>query len=161
MLFQSITFMAPAVAVALSIGFATTLALGITPLAVLLALIAVLFTAFSMGELARHLPSAGGMYTYVGRGLGSYAGWLLAWAFLLASIVVPSILFAAFGFFGAALHHASCSADERIPVDPVDAAVRRHRLVPHLSRDLDLDPDRRRARASSRSGSWSSCRRCW
>jgi hypothetical protein len=49
-LFQSITFMAPAVAVALSIGFATTFALGITPLAVLLALIAVLFTAFSMGR---------------------------------------------------------------------------------------------------------------
>ena len=102
-LFQSITFMAPAVAVALSIGFATTFALGLTPLAVLFALIAVLFTAFSMGELARHLPSAGGMYTYVGRGLGSYAGWLLAWAFLLASIVVPSVLFAAFGYYGAAL----------------------------------------------------------
>ena len=56
-----------------------------------------------MGELARHLPSAGGMYTYVGRGLGSFAGWLLAWAFLLASIVLPSVLFAAFGFFGADL----------------------------------------------------------
>ena len=69
----------------------------------LFALIAVLFTAFSMGELARHLPSAGGMYTYVGRGLGSFAGWLLAWVFLLASIVVPSVLFAAFGFFGAGL----------------------------------------------------------
>src|SRR5262245_41824218 len=102
-LFQSITFMAPAVAVALSIGFATTYALGLTPLAVVFALIAVLFTAFSMGELARHLPSAGGMYTYVGRGLGSFAGWVLAWAFLLASIVVPSVLFAAFGFFGAGL----------------------------------------------------------
>src|SRR4029077_4736094 len=80
-LFQSITHMAPAVAVALSIGFATTLALGITPLAVLLALIAVLFTAYSIGELARHLPSAGGMYTYVGKGIGSYAGWLVAWGF--------------------------------------------------------------------------------
>jgi amino acid transporter len=102
-LFQSITFMAPAVAVALSIGFATTVALGITPLAVVFALIAVLFTAFSMGELAKHLPSAGGMYTYVGRGIGSYAGWLLAWAFLLASIVVPPVLFAAFGYFGASL----------------------------------------------------------
>src|SRR6185503_16843062 len=66
-------------------------------------LTAVLFTAFSMGELARHLPSAGGMYTYVGRGLGSFAGWVLAWTFLLASIVVPSVLFAAFGFFGASL----------------------------------------------------------
>ena len=102
-LFQSITFMAPAVAVALSIGFATTYALGLTPLAVVLALIAVLFTAFSMGELARHLPSAGGLYTYVGRGLGSYAGWLLAWAYLLASIVIAPVLFAAFGFFGADL----------------------------------------------------------
>jgi amino acid transporter len=43
------------------------------------------------------------MYTYVGRGLGSFAGWVLAWTFLLASIVVPSVLFAAFGFFGASL----------------------------------------------------------
>ena len=145
-LFQSITFMAPAVAVALSIGFATTLALGITPLAVLLALIAVLFTAFSMGELARHLPSAGGMYTYVGRGLGSFAGWLLAWAFLLASIVIPSILFAAFGFFGADLHHGADRLRAGIPVGPADADLRRDRLVPHLSRDLDLDPRRRRSR---------------
>jgi amino acid transporter len=102
-LFQSITHMAPAVAVALSIGFATSLALGITPLAVLLALIAVLFTAYSIGELARHLPSAGGMYTYVGRGIGPYAGWLVAWAFLLAEPIVPPILFAAFGFYGATL----------------------------------------------------------
>ena len=102
-LFQSITHMAPAVAVALSIGFATSLALGITPLAVLLALIAVLFTAYSIGELARHLPSAGGMYTYVGRGIGSYAGWLVAWAFLLAEPIVPPLLFAAFGFYGATL----------------------------------------------------------
>ena len=67
-LFQSITHMAPAVAVALSIGFATGLAGGNTPLAVLIALVAVLLTAYSIGELARHLPSAGGMFTYVGRG---------------------------------------------------------------------------------------------
>ena len=102
-LFQSITHMAPAVAVALSIGFATSLALGLTPLAVLLALVAVLFTAYSIGELARHLPSAGGMYTYVGKGIGSYAGWLVAWAFLLAEPIVPPLLYAAFGFYAAAL----------------------------------------------------------
>ncbi|HSS36264.1 MAG TPA: APC family permease [Patescibacteria group bacterium] len=102
-LFQSITHMAPAVAVALSIGFATSLAAGLTPLAVLLALVAVLFTAYSIGELARHLPSAGGMYTYVGKGIGSYAGWLVAWAFLLAEPIVPPLLYAAFGFYAAAL----------------------------------------------------------
>jgi amino acid transporter len=101
-LFQSITHMAPAVATALSIGAATSFAGGITPLAVVLALIAALFTAFSMGELARHLPSAGGMYTYIARGLGSFAGWLMAWAFLLAEPIVPAALYASFGLFGAA-----------------------------------------------------------
>ena len=102
-LFQSITHMAPAVATALSLGAATSFAGGNTPLAVGLALIAVLFTAYSIGELARHLPSAGGMYTYVARGLGQFAGWLMAWAFLLAEPVVPAALFASFGLFGASL----------------------------------------------------------
>jgi amino acid transporter len=102
-LFQSITHMAPAVATALSLGAATLFAGGNTPLAVLLALVAALFTAYSIGELARYLPSAGGMYTYVARGLGSFAGWLMAWAFLLAEPVVPAALFASFGLFGASL----------------------------------------------------------
>ena len=102
-LFQSITHMAPAVATALSLGAATLFAGGNTPLAVVLALIAALFTAYSIGELARHLPSAGGMYTYVARGLGGFVGWLMAWAFLLAEPVVPAALFASFGLFGASL----------------------------------------------------------
>ena len=101
-LFQSITHMAPAVATALSIGLATTLAGGITPLAVVFALIACMFTAYSMSQLAGHMSSAGGMYTYVTRGLGSFVGWLVAWAFTLAEPIVPAALFGAFGFFGAA-----------------------------------------------------------
>jgi amino acid transporter len=100
-LFQSITHMAPAVATALSIGAATSFAGGITPLAVLFAMIAVLFTAFSMAELAKHLPSAGGMYTYVGRGLGSFFGWLVAWSFALAEPLVMPLLLGGFGFYGA------------------------------------------------------------
>jgi amino acid transporter len=100
-LFQSITHMAPAVATALSIGAATSFAGGITPLAVLFAMIAVLFTAFSMAELARHLPSAGGMFTYVSRGLGPFFGWLVAWGFALAEPLVMPLLLGGFGFYGA------------------------------------------------------------
>ena len=100
-LFQCITHMAPAVATAISIGAATSFAGGITPLAVLFAMIAVLFTAYSMSELARHLPSAGGMYTYVGRGLGSFFGWLVAWGFALAEPLVMPLLLGGFGFYGA------------------------------------------------------------
>jgi amino acid transporter len=101
-LFQSITFMAPAVAAALSVGFATTFAGGITPLAVVFALIACLFTAYSMGQFGSRMTSAGGMYTWVSRGLGSFFGWLVAWVYTLAGPVVPGALYASFGFFGAA-----------------------------------------------------------
>jgi amino acid transporter len=100
-LFQSITHMAPAVATALSIGAATSFAGGITPLAVLFAMIAVLFTAYSMAQLARHLPSAGGMFTYVRNGMGSFFGWLVAWGFALAEPLVMPLLLGGFGFYGA------------------------------------------------------------
>jgi amino acid transporter len=100
-LFQAVTHMAPAVAVALSIGAATGFAGKLTPLAVVLAMVACLFTAYSIGQLAQHLPSAGGMYTYVARGLGPFFGWLMAWAFALAEPLIAPILLASFGFFGA------------------------------------------------------------
>ncbi|HYN63894.1 MAG TPA: APC family permease [Candidatus Limnocylindrales bacterium] len=100
-LFQSITHMAPAVATALSIGFAANFAGRLSPLAVLLAMVACLFTAYSIGQLGKHLPSAGGMYTYVARGLGPFFGWLVAWAFAFAEPLIAPILLAAFGFFGA------------------------------------------------------------
>jgi len=101
LLFQAITHMAPAVATALSIGAATAFAGGITPLAVVFAMVAVLFTAYSMSQLALHLPSAGGMYTYVGRGLGPFFGWLVAWSFALAEPLIMPILLGGFGFYGA------------------------------------------------------------
>jgi pimeloyl-ACP methyl ester carboxylesterase len=56
--------MAPAGAVALSIAAGATYAGGALPLAVLLALIACLLVATSIGQLAKHLPSAGSIYTY-------------------------------------------------------------------------------------------------
>ena len=57
-LFQSVTSMAPAGAVALSIAAGATYAGGALPLAVLLALIACMLVAVSIGQLAKHLPSA-------------------------------------------------------------------------------------------------------
>src|SRR2546430_12283743 len=67
-LFQSITFMAPAVATALSIGFATTFAGGITPLAALFARIASSFTAYPLGQLGSRKPSAAGSSTWCSAG---------------------------------------------------------------------------------------------
>src|SRR3979411_1816989 len=96
-LFQSITHMAPAAAVAFSIIFAVTYAGGATPLAVVLALVACLLVAVSIGQLARHLPSAGGLYTYSSRGLGAPVGFLVAWGFMLAEPLVAPLLYLIFG----------------------------------------------------------------
>ena len=96
-LFQSVTHMAPAAAVAFSIIFAVTYAGGATPLAVVLALVACLFVAISIGQLARHLPSAGGLYTYSARGIHPIAGFFVAWGFMLAEPLVAPLLYLIFG----------------------------------------------------------------
>src|SRR5579859_7679650 len=88
-LFQSITTMAPASAVAFTLGPA---AIGYTggalPLAVFIALIICSFIAVNIGSLARYLPSAGGYFTYVSRGLGPQAGWMTGWLFSLTYLLI-------------------------------------------------------------------------
>ncbi|GAC1350281.1 MAG: APC family permease [Ktedonobacteraceae bacterium] len=89
-LFQSITTMAPASAVAFSLGAAIPYAGGALPLAVLIAFLVCLLIALNIGSLAKYLPSAGGYFTYVSRGLGNQAGWMTGWLFNLAYLfIVP------------------------------------------------------------------------
>lgn len=96
-LFQSITHMAPAAAVAFSITVGVPYAGGSIPLSIVLGLIACLCVAVSIGQLARHLPSAGGLYTYNANGLGPIVGFLVAWGFMLAEPIVAPLLFLIFG----------------------------------------------------------------
>jgi amino acid transporter len=96
-LFQSITHMAPAAAVAFSIIVGAGFAGAALPLAVVFALVACLSVAFCMGELARHLPSAGGMYTYVARGIHPSAGFLVAWGYAFVEPLGAPLLYLIFG----------------------------------------------------------------
>src|SRR6266480_2170967 len=92
-LFQSITHMAPAAAVAYSIYISVPHAGASLPLAVFIALAACLLAASSIGQLAKELPSAGGLYTYAARTLGPYVGWIVAWFFMLFEPLVAPFLF--------------------------------------------------------------------
>ncbi|HET6770493.1 MAG TPA: APC family permease [Actinomycetota bacterium] len=96
-LFQSITHMAPAAAVAFSIPFGAPFAGGALPLAVLLALIGCLFVALSIGQLAKHLPSAGSFYTYVTRGIHPAVGFLVAWGYAFVEPLVAPLLYIILG----------------------------------------------------------------
>jgi amino acid transporter len=97
-LFQSVTHMAPAAAVAFSIPAGAAYVARALPLAVVLALIACLFVAVSIGELAKHLPSAGGFYTYTSKALHPWVGFLVAWAYAGAEALIASFLFLNFSF---------------------------------------------------------------
>ncbi len=91
-IFTSITTMAPAAGAAFSITVGALFAGGGLVLGVIIALAGCMFTALSIGQMARHLPSAGGMYTYIARGLGSKLGFLAGWGFDLAyPLVVPLV----------------------------------------------------------------------
>ncbi|HLV98399.1 MAG TPA: APC family permease [Ktedonobacterales bacterium] len=87
-LFQSITTMAPASAVAFSLGAAIPYAGGALPLTVFLALIVCSLIALNIGSLAKHLPSAGGYFTYVSRSLGVSLGWMTGWFFGLTYLLI-------------------------------------------------------------------------
>lgn len=87
-LFQSITTMAPASAVAFSLGAAIPYAGASLPLTVFIALIVCTLIALNIGSLAKHLPSAGGYFTYVSHSLGAQAGWMTGWLFNLAYLMI-------------------------------------------------------------------------
>jgi amino acid transporter len=97
-LFQSITHMAPGAAVAYSIYISVPFSQQALALSVLLALIACLCAATAIGQLAKQYPSAGGMYTYAARSLGPWAGFIVAWLFILFEPLVAPFLYLEFGW---------------------------------------------------------------
>lgn len=104
-LFQSITAMAPGAAIAASIPFGAGFAGGSLPLAVIIALIACLLTAYSIGELARHIPAAGSFATYASQSLHPTIGFIVAWGYVFVEALVPSLLFLQLGFTAAPTIH--------------------------------------------------------
>src|SRR4051795_6132033 len=97
-LFQSITHMAPAAAVAYSIYISVPSSKQALALSVLLALIACLCAASAIGQLAKLEPSAGGLYAYAARSLGPWAGFNVAWLFILFEPLVAPFLYLEFGW---------------------------------------------------------------
>jgi len=58
---------------------------------ILIAMFAMMITAFSYGRMAALYPSAGSAYTYVGRGLNLHLGFLVGWAMFLDYLLQPLI----------------------------------------------------------------------
>jgi amino acid transporter len=72
-------------------GVVQTQAQGHVVTTVLIAMVAMLFTAMSYGRMARAYPSAGSAYTYVGAELHQGLGFLTGWSMLLDYVINPVI----------------------------------------------------------------------
>jgi len=97
-LFQSITDMAPGAAIAASIPAGVAFAGGALPLAVVFALVASLFTAWTISQLAGEIPAAGSLATYAARGIHPGAGFLVAWAYVMVGWLVAPLVLLQLGF---------------------------------------------------------------
>ena len=94
---QAITHIAPAIAGFFFTAFIVSLA-GITaPLAYFIGFLVVLMLGSTLAQLSKHMPSAGGYYTYVSRGLNPRLGFLTSWMYILYSPVTGGPVA---GFFG-------------------------------------------------------------
>ena len=64
---------------------------GVVPLAYLVALVAMVFTAVSYGRMTRIYPSAGSAYTYTSETIHPNLGFLVGWASLLDYLLLPLV----------------------------------------------------------------------
>jgi amino acid transporter len=97
-LFQSITCMAPGAAIAASIPAGAGYAGGSLPLAVVVALLACMLSASSIGLLAGELPAAGSLATYAARGIHPAVGFLVAWGYVLVGVLIAPLVLLQLGF---------------------------------------------------------------
>jgi len=86
-----LAYMAPMIVLG-TFGAIAELSDGVVPSAYLLALLAMLFTAYSYGRMARAYPVAGSAYTYVRRTIDSRLGFLVGWATLLDYFFLPMVI---------------------------------------------------------------------
>src|SRR5439155_26839655 len=99
---QAITHIAPAIAALFFTQFVVSLAGVTAPLAYLIGVVVVLMLGSTLVQLSKHLPSAGGYYTYVSRALHPRAGFLTSWMYVLYSPLAGGPIYAFFGFILAA-----------------------------------------------------------
>ncbi|MCU1437075.1 MAG: amino acid/polyamine/organocation transporter, superfamily [Naasia sp.] len=82
-----------------SYGLVTQATGGRVPLAYIVTLIAMVFTARSYGLMARAFPFAGSSYTYTQRAFGPGIGFLAGWALMLDYLFLPMLNYLVIGIY--------------------------------------------------------------
>ncbi len=93
-----LSFMAP-VTVFTTYGIAIESTQGMIPTAYIIALVVMLFTAYSYEKMVKEFPITGSAYTYVQKGINPSMGFLVGWVILLDYLLSPMISALLFGLF--------------------------------------------------------------
>ena len=80
---QAVTHIAPGLNILLGLAFIVSFAGLTAPIAYLIGGVICLGVAIVLTQLAKHITSAGGYFTYVSRTVGARAGWLTTWIYFL------------------------------------------------------------------------------
>lgn len=70
-------------------GHANNISKGHAVTTILVAMLAMIFTAISYGRMANRYPSAGSAYTYVGKGISPYLGFVAGWSMFMDYMFIP------------------------------------------------------------------------
>ncbi len=70
-------------------GHANNISKGHAVTTILIAMVAMIFTAVSYGRMANRYPAAGSAYTYVGKGLHPYLGFVAGWSMFMDYMFIP------------------------------------------------------------------------
>jgi amino acid transporter len=95
--FQGITHIAPSINVVFTFPLIALKAGPDMPISFLLTTIVCLFIGNTVSQFSRYMPSSGGYYSFVSRGLGPRTGFVATWSYLIYDVIGPA---GAIGFLG-------------------------------------------------------------
>lgn len=99
-MFQSVAVMGPGASIVFGLGLIIAYAGPASPLAMVIALFAVLCVATAMGQLSTRISSAGGLYSYAATALSPTIGFLLGWMYAGMALIFPTVGAVLFGIVG-------------------------------------------------------------
>ncbi len=97
LLFYGMVFMVPIAPMGIY-GYVTEVSNGMAPLAYVIGIIAMAFTALSYARMSQAFPISGSVYSYASRGISPYVGFFAGWAMLLDYILTPALVYLVAGY---------------------------------------------------------------
>ena len=105
--FQGITHIAPSLNIMFTFPLIALKAGPDMPISFLLTTIVCFFIGNTVSQFSKYMPSSGGYYSFVTRGLGARSGFMTTWSYLIYDVIGPS---GAIGFLGVLLSDTIQSA---------------------------------------------------